>query len=302
MEKIDLPISITYRTSGVTPISDVAEGLLATEEILLEVIKLLPSLLPGIAVQQQSLSIRQISQESPLTELIAIGLITTFQDDLGVAVPELVLDLFGVAVPEKYDTLLTIVFLVLLLRGAEFAKIAAVRMYGDGSAKVLLRKLIKDTALSVNKTEEEVEAILNAKYASPKSVKRLVGAAQKFFVPSHKALNVPIYVDRLKIPTSVIADIPTVDELKESRDFDKYTHHTDIYLEIHAMDLDKTNTGWAAIVRDVSSRRLKMKVIEPLTSDVIWGKTSIVGDITVVSKLTSNGYVPSEIHLTSVKP
>ena len=67
----------------------------------------------------------------------------------------------------------------------------------------------------------------------------------------------------------------------------------DVTLEIHAQDKDKINVGWAAIPKGLSESRLKMKLVDPVTSADLWTKNTVKGDITIVSKLTGDGYVPS---------
>ena len=53
--------------------------------------------------------------------------------------------------------------------------------------------------------------------------------------------------------------------------------------------------------KGLNDKRLKMKVMEPLSASSLWGRDTVFGDVVIVSKLTPDGFVPSEIHLTSIK-
>ncbi|MEO3480296.1 hypothetical protein AAFO90_21855 [Phaeobacter sp. CAU 1743] len=57
---------------------------------------------------------------------------------------------------------------------------------------------------------------------------------------------------------------------------------------------------WAAVAQGVSDKRLKLKFLDGVSAKDLWGQETVVGDIVLVSKLTSDGYMPTEIHLTSV--
>ena len=105
MAEINLPLSIVYDTQGTTPIQDVIEALRAADILSQDAISLLPSLIDGLEVEECSLNVRAISQESPLRELFLVALIVTFQDDLSSEVPPMLEDLFKVTISEKYDSI-----------------------------------------------------------------------------------------------------------------------------------------------------------------------------------------------------
>lgn len=107
-------------------------------------------------------------------------------------------------------------------------------------------------------------------------------------------------IDRKEIDRETIREVPYAVEIDERPDFDKYSSHHDVVLELHAQDRDKATTGWAAIARDVHDARLRMKVLDPVKPDDLWGKDTIRANIVIVSRLTSEGFTPSEIHLTQL--
>jgi hypothetical protein len=300
MTEINLPLSVVYDTAGTTPIQDVIEALNAADILSKEALSLLPSFIDGLEVEACSLNVRSITQESPLRELFLVTLLVTFQDDLSTEVPPMLERIFDVTISEKYDSIVTLIFMIVLFYGASFAKDAAVKAIENHKPRKMLEELTNDLVRETGKTKDEITAILEAKFAKPSSVKRLISQSKKFFRPSHLDQNAPIMIDRQKIDKDTVRDVPFSLETEKPSDFDKYLPHLDVDLEIHATDRDKSATGWAAVARGVSDRRLKMKLIDPVEPGQIWGRDEVNADIVVVSKLTSDGYQPFEIHLTAV--
>lgn len=301
MAEINLPLSIVYDTQGVTPIQDVIEALRAADFLSQDAISLLPSLIDGLSVEECSLNVRVISQESPLRELFLVALIVTFQDDLSSEVPPMLEDMLKVTISEQYDSIVTLVFMIVPFYGASFAKDAALKAIENHKPRKMLAELTDQLCAETGKTKDEIEAILEARFAKPSAIKRLVGQSKKFFLPSHRDQNAPILIDRKGIDQETVRDVPYTSANDKDSDFDKYKPMDNVELEIHATDRDKSATGWAAVAPMIGERRLKMKLIDPVSPDQIWGRDNVSADIVLVSKLTSDGYQPFEIHLTALR-
>lgn len=302
MAEIAVPLSITYDTRGTTPLADVISALQAADTAITDAVALLPSLVDGLHIERAQINVRALSQESPLRELFLVSLIVAFQDDLNSEIPPMLEDLLKVDIPDSYDSIVTVVTMIVLFYGASFLKDAALKMVEDGALRRKLDTLIERLAERTGKSEDEVRRILDAKYGKPGPVKRLAKAVQGFFLPSQREGGVPIIFDREKVEADVIREIPYADEFDEKEDFERYESHNGVDLEIHAQDRDKINTGWAAVPKGIAESRLRMRLIEPVTANDLWTKDTVKGDITIVMKLTGDGYVPSEIHLTHIYP
>lgn len=302
MVQVNVPFSVTYQTEGLTPVSDVIEALKATEALMQDAISLLPSLIRGLKVEESSLNVRRISQESPLKEIFGVALFLAFQDDLEAEVPPMLEDVLNITISDKYDTIVTVVFLMVVFYGVSFAKDAALKMVADHQSRQKLDELIGIVSQQTGKPASDVKAILDSKFGKPASVKRWVTNALSFFTPSKKAENAPIVVDREELGRELVREVPSPVPAEKISNYDRYEPISGVSLEIHAMDRDKASTGWAAIVPGVSDKRLRMKPLDPVSPSDLFGHSSVVGDVVVVSKLTSDGFVPSEVHLTAVHP
>lgn len=300
MAEISLPLRIEYRVSGNTSLADVIAALQSAEELIADGVSLLPSFVDGVEIRQAAINMRSLTQESPLRELFLVALIVAFQDDLKQEIPPVIESLFHVKIPDSYDSLLTVMVMIVLFYGVALAKDVAAGAVSGGAAKSTLRELISELSESTGKSESEVTAILRAKYEKPGPVKKLVLSALRFFRPSHVGNNAPIAIDRHLIGSEIVKDVPFANEVSETSDFQRFEPHNDITLELHASDVDKVNSGWAAVPKGVSDARLRMRLISPVSPKDLFGKRTVRGDIVLISQMTSAGFEPVEIHLTAI--
>ncbi|OCJ63711.1 hypothetical protein A6U97_14750 [Agrobacterium tumefaciens] len=302
MVEIRVPLSITYETAGSTPIVDVIAALHAADAAIEDAISLLPSLIDGVHIENSQINVRLLSQQSPLRELLLVTLLVAFQDDLNKEIPPMLEDIFKTNIPDSYDSIVTVVTMVVLFYGAAFLKDAAIKAVEDGALRHQVDSLISQLADSTGKSEEEIKRIFDTKYGKPAPVRRLARAVRGFFIPSQREGGAPVTFDRKTIDRDVVREVPYPQEFAAKEDFEKYQPINDVVLDIHAQDKDKVSVGWAAVPRGITEKRLRMKIIEPITANDLWNKDTIRADITLIHHLAADGYVPAEIHLIRIRP
>lgn len=300
MAEIRLPLSITYETEGVTPVADVITALEATDALVRDAASLLPSLVDGLQIEKCSLNVRSLTQESPLREIFFISLFLAFQDDLEREVPSVLDEFFNLKVSDDYDTLVTVAVLAVAFYGAGLAIDAVKKTFADSLPREKFEELIQVLAAETGKPAADIRNIIHARFGKPSAAKRLVKSAKGLFRPSQRDKNAPMIVDRGRISSDIIREIPYPGDSDQDSDFDRYTPYKAVPLELHAQDRDKSATGWAAVAPSISESRLKARVMKPVKPSVLWGHDKIVADVVVVSKLTSNGYTPHEIQITDI--
>lgn len=299
MIEIRLPLSIIYETDIPTPIADVIAALAAADAIAADVVSLLPSLIDGLQIERSSLNVQSLTEGS-LREALFLAMLVTYQNELAEEVPPMLENLFKITVSDDYDTIATVVFLTVLFYGAGIAIDMTKKAFTDSLPRKSLNDLVDLLALETGKSASDVRKIVEAKFQKPAAVKRLVNQSRRFFLPSQKDGNAPISLDRYVIPSETVSQVPYPGDSDKDHDFDRYDPHSGISLEIHAQDKDKSATGWAAVARSVSDRRLKVRIVDPVQPNDIWQKDEIIADVVIVSKLTSDGYTPTEIQITAV--
>lgn len=208
--------------------------------------------------------------------------------------------LFDVTVSDKYDTIATVAFLTVLFYGAGLAIDVSKKAFTDSLPRKKFDELVELLALETGKPASEIRATIEARFQKPAAAKRVVNRAKQFFLPSQKDQNAPVVFDRDRVDSATVGEVPYSAESDKPQDFDRYEPYEDVELELHAQDRDKSATGWAAVAPVISEKRLKVRVIDPVQPSDLWQKESVTADVVVVKKLTSDGYVPSELQVTSI--
>ena len=301
MTEIRLPLSIVYETDIPTSIGDVIAALQAADTIAADAVSLLPSLINGLQIEKCSLNVHSLTEGS-LREALFLALLFTYQADLAEEVPPLIEDLFKITVSDKHDTILTVVFLTVLFYGTGLAIDVAKKAFTDSLPRHRVNELIDLLSLETGKPASDIRKMVEAKFQKPAAAKRIVRSATQFFLPSQKDGNAPIKFDREAIPRELVSQVPYPSNSDKDQDFDRYEPRENILLEIHAQDRDKSATGWAAVAAEISEKRLKVRVVDPVQPSDLWQKEYVTADVMVVLKLTSDGYVPSEIQITHLHP
>lgn len=113
-------------------------------------------------------------------------------------------------------------------------------------------------------------------------------------------MNAPIKVNGRDISQEVISDVPEHYSYEEVLDAKTAKQFNGVELELHAQDRDRDASGWAAIPKGITDKRLRMKLMDGVSPYELWGRNSVRGDIVLTYKRVGTDMVPTEIHLTRV--
>lgn len=300
--RLVIPHRIIYETDEPVPVSDVIDSLLGAERILFEIAPVLEGLVDGLAIEPIGIAVSEISQNSPLREILFYTLFLTFQKDLEGEVPTVIETLTGIRVSDSYDTIVTLVFCMLFFYGLE-AIASHVRSAGpDRGLKKQMDSLTEEVAADLNVSPEKVRKVLEGRYEK-RGFRRIVqDAALKVLAPSRRQRNAPILIGSRRIPQDIVAQVPNDASLLDPGPADKSVLLQNIAIELHAQDLDHNKQGWAAVVPSLSKNRMRMYLFPPITPEQIYTKTKITGDVIVVSKKLPDGnYKPYLLHLVRLR-
>lgn len=105
-----------------------------------------------------------------------------------------------------------------------------------------------------------------------------------------------------KIEPRLIEEIPSDIRLVETYDPEITEQLENMRIELHAQDVDRAKLGWAAVVPDISTNRLRMDIYPPIKPEDIYTRSDIKGDIILVSRRTNNGKMePYMFHLVRLR-
>ncbi|HWA30053.1 MAG TPA: hypothetical protein VG867_03095 [Rhizomicrobium sp.] len=298
--EIRVPHSIIYKVEKPVPVSDFIISLLASEQLLRDCAPLLEGCFPGLTVEKVEVSIGEITEGS-LKEILIGTLFLAFQPALQKDVPMAIESLTGAHVPAGYDSIVTVIFCVLLFYGVD----AVYTQLNKGAFSKRLRAQLKDVTTELSRecglSEEKIAHILESKYG--KSRLRLIAhAATNFFTVSKRANNAPVMISNRNLDHEYVSEVPSDAQIEEGDVPEIVRQFENVQIEIHAQDVDRTRVGWAAIVPSVAPKRMKMELYPPIKPEDLYTKRHIRGDIAVVFEKKADGsYKPSLFHLMAIK-
>jgi hypothetical protein len=235
-----------------------------------------------------------------LKEIFILGLIAQFQKDIEKDVPQVIEKLTGSHIPAEYNSLISLIFIILAFYGIDF--IYTQVSHGAFSRRIrekfddLTKELSKETGLS----EERITSVLQSKYGKSR-VRVLAHSALGLFSPSKRRHNAPVIIDQRRIEPPTIADIPNEAQIDAADVPETVKPYEDVQIELHAQDIDRTKQGWAAVVPKIGNKRLRMEIYPPIKPEDIYTKKRLRGDIMLISKKRPDGtYQPAMFHLVNI--
>lgn len=117
--------------------------------------------------------------------------------------------------------------------------------------------------------------------------KKLAQAAVKIIAPAKKEDGATVVMsqdDKLAIPIETVKNTPDAVEFEP---FEIDEPHPDADVEIRATDLDSLNRGWAAIIRGLVDRRVKLVLDEGVDPQSLAGKFKVRADVIVKFRMSA---------------
>jgi hypothetical protein len=299
-----LPHFVEYDIEGHPSIAALAQSLLSNERLAKEAVLLLEAYIPGLVIETSAVSVRRITQDSPLKQAFVVAIVAAFQPKLEHDVPVIITDLTGHILPPQYHTLVTVLVMM-------------IAVYGISKAIDLLFPGRKTSALDENYRAltvvagdliqippATVDAAVRARY-SGKKPSQLSAFVKGFFAPTTGQPGAKIVGGPgIEISRDALAQIPQlelseVDEEAEKTDSEFANNKLII---VHAMDRDRGKVGWAGHIPDLFQDRVPMKLDKSINPESLFSKTRIIGDVLIVYAVSESGERnPTEIHLLRLR-
>lgn len=292
--------SVRYLTEGSVPIRDIIESLQGTDTVLQEMSRLLPHFIDGLQVEKLEIKVREVAQESPLREVFLVALFLAFQKQLEEEVPNLITDATGIIISDRFDTIVTVVALIVVFYGVGAIKDLVTGNGPAGAAEVQLSSLISELSTATGKTENSIREVLAKRYGEKAMWRRLANATSRFFAPSKRQESAPVEVNNRRFDHDLIQEIPAEYLVEDASDAHLSRNFQNARLELHAQDRDHSGRGWAAIIREISESRIRLKLMDDVNAEEVWGHDIVNGDVTVIYDRIGTEMVPKEIHLNRV--
>lgn len=305
MQELRFEHGFYYPDNHDVPLSDIAATLIAHEKLLPIIADAFENLVPGLSIDDRKIILEHI-QRSSLKEHFFVALFLVFQKDLEKEVPALFETVTGVHVSDRYDTIVTVLFLVALYYGASaiFRKgKRAEQAAAPASIQADQDQYIGIAAEQLGTTPEKVRAAFD-KAIGRQKLATVQRAAVDLFRPAKRGGNGRIVPRGLpEISKATVADFPTEVALAEMDDDAVPLHLPRARLDIRATDRDKGDKGWAGKVEtdDMKTKRLPIRLAPGVDRNMLAGLYMPEVEAVLESRIKEDGgTTPIRIHVYRV--
>lgn len=247
---------IYYSNKEWVPIGEIADSLLALEELIKSSPEVIEKIFPGIIIERVDVYINELKSDSIWEDLV-VKFIFGSQENFDEQISK-VRKKIGMEFLDKHPNILGAIIGAMILGGG----IAIYEsMQGGAPEKATIEAnnniIINIGAGEVEFDTEDLKAIIKGAIDNNPAISE---AAIKIVKPARRDLEAKIIINQeegLSInPESIKAmpaERPAQEEIEVIEDFDH------IVLEIRATDLDSTKRGWAAVPRELTDKRVRLQ-------------------------------------------
>jgi hypothetical protein len=288
---------VVYETTTPVPLSDIIESLRGSQLLAQEIGPLLEALFPGLQVEQVTLTVREISQASPLREAFAGGLLVAYQSKFGTEMPGILQQMLGVHIDKEYGDVISFLFIIEIFYPGQFVYNHASSLVERPKLKSQMAGLIKEVAEVLEVSEDAIKEVLEARYSGGR-IKSLLGACSKVLRPSKNQDNAPMRINRVILDHETVAEFPSDAQALSEEPQTVSEPRENVEIHLHAQDKDHGKQGWAAVVPSISPDRVRMHLYPPIKPADLYTKKVVRGDVLLESRRTDGGELaPFRIHL-----
>lgn len=296
--QISVPHTVQYEFDQEATVSEVAKSLLAQEKLVKEAIAVLDELFPNLTLEKPVITVRQVTQNSPLRTNLNALVVAAYATELGEDLPDILNTLFGVDVPDQYDSVVSVLVLLISIYGIGWvwSKLFPGKKQKelDAERERLIQEASKRASVTEDHLEEAIERVIQ------KRKRTVMKASADFLEPAKRHKATAITADGAEIRKSAIDAMPSDIDLAQYEPPTEVEELERVVVKFRAHDLDR-NKAWAATIEDVSDKRRPLHLAPDVDAEKLFERSEVLADVLVTSNLDSEGeYVPSFYYLQKV--
>jgi len=305
-----VPAQFTYEFEGRATVSEVAKALTAQEKLFREAILVIEECFPQIFVEHVSVVVREVSQNSPLRHRLEGVLAAGAQQGLIEDMPvDLLQTLFGVDVPDSYDSFVSVIILIVGLWGVEKVIQRIKRAKDDFDKKQMEKReqaiaeerqrLVEEAARKVSIPEDQlIEAVTAVLSKRPVSIGN---QAMDFLAPArrHHASAVTT-AGGAEIGKGALDALPSDVEMASHKPPTQTEPYEGVTVKFFAHDRENPKR-WAASIAEVADGRKALHLAPGIDAEELFTRDKVKADVLVTSVLDNEGdYQPSVYYLARI--
>lgn len=297
--QIEIPHSVVYDFTGRATVVEVAKSLIAQDKLFRDALCVLEACFPQLVFERSSLEVREVSQESPLKEVMIGVVVATYAPAFGEDMPDILKTLFGVDVPDSYDSIVSILILLIAIYGLDWLRKKLFPGQNNKELNLEKERLLVLAAERASVTESHMQEALLCSLA--KRQRSIIRSSVDFLSPAKRLEARSIKVaDGTNIGEGAIKATPSEVELAQYEPpIDTMTIENAL-VKFRRHDIDK-NQGWAATIEMLSKQRVAMHLAPDINPKTLFERSSVRGDVIVTSTRVDDGeYVPNLYYLQRI--
>ena len=290
--------SVVYDFEGRATVVEVAKSIVAQDRLVREALSVLEELFPHLTLESAVVSIRAVSQASPLKTDMQTLVIAAYATAMGEDVPDVLDTLFGIDVVDGYDSIVSVLVLLIAIRGIDWLRLKIFPGKKEPDLQREKDKLLATAANQASVTEEHMEEALERVLAKHK--RSIMKASADFLEPAKRLKAASISVKGAQIGRPAIEAMPSDLDLAQYEPATEVEVHENVVVQFRAHDLDK-NKSWAATIDAIFPQRRPLHLAPDVSPEQLFERKEVRGDVLVTSTLDADGeYVPNLYYLQKV--
>jgi len=277
---------IYYSNKEHIPLSEIADSLLALEGLIRQSPDVLENLFPGTKIYGVEIYLSELKSGS-LYEDVLVKFVFGSQEKLDEFVSNL-RERLGLQHLKDNNQLLSAILLVMTLTGGAY-------YYGKTNASSENKaKLEANNNIVINVgadfVEMKADEFRSAVEAGVKDKEKLTKNAVRFVKPAKRDPEAHIRFDndkKLQINPEAVKAMPS--HVAEPEPEEAIEDHDRVEVIIRAVDLDSHRKGWAAIIPDISERRVKLQLDPHIDGEQLMQHPAAIANVTGIFKYDEEG-------------
>jgi hypothetical protein len=297
--ELSIPHRVLYDFDGQASVAEVAKSIIAQDKLLRDSLAVLEQVFPNLSFEKPLISVREVSQASPLRTILYTTVVAVYGQELGEDVPDILDTLFGIDVPDGYDSIVSVLTLLIGIYGVDllWKKISS-GVKDHLALRAERDRLLKEAANQAAVTEEHLEEAIERVIGKHK--RSVMKAGADFYEPArrHKARSVS--VQGAEVRQAAIEAMPSDVDLAQYEPPTEIEELENVVVQFRAHDLDR-NKAWAATIAEVHPNRRPLHLAPDVRPEQLFERSEVIADVLVTSSLDADGdYVPTLYYLRKV--
>ncbi len=299
MAILEISQNIYYSNKEYVTVGEIANSLIALENIIKETPSVLEALFPDSSIMDVKVFVKELKSDS-IFEDILVRFLFGDQKRLNEFIDN-ARERLGIKKAMENPKILSAVIAAMMLAGISYylgkdVSSADAKNTIEANNNVVIQIGASELDMTADDFIRLVETAMGNKDKIAENASQFISPAKR-----DKRATITFQDDKdLVITSESIAATPTPEEIAESKPNELTQELSNVELQIRAIDLDSLKTGWGAVIPAVSEKRIKLNIDPTVDISKLVPNTTMRADITLVLKRNGDIVTPKLAFLRNI--